>query len=151
MVYGLVCGLFLTGCVRRSLTIRTEPPGAFVYVNDELKGQSPVTYDFLWYGWHRVMLRREGYERLEDRRRLDAPPHLWIPFDLVMELLPLQIIDTRVLSYTLTPTQELPTPSPPPLTSSSATAPSASGSSAPPVPSDATASPPRQESSDAAR
>lgn len=149
--YGLwtmVYGLMLTGCVRRSLTIRTQPPGALVYVNDELKGQSPVTYDFLWYGWHRVMLRREGYERVDDRRLLDAPPHLWIPFDLLMELVPLEVIDARVWSYTLMPIQELPTPSPPPLTSTSAPAPSPSGSPTTPVPSAATAPPSPQGSTD---
>jgi len=99
--------------VRQSLTIRTDPPGALVYVNDELKGESPVTYDFQWYGWYRLTVRKEGYERLDDRRRLHAPLHLWIPFDLVMEVLPFTISDTREWTYALTPTTALPTPVPP--------------------------------------
>ena len=101
--------------MHRSLTIRTEPPGATVYVNDQLKGESPITYDFLWYGWHRVTLRKEGFERVDDRRLLRAPGYLWIPFDLVMELLPFPIRDTRTWSYTLSPITELPTPRPPEL------------------------------------
>jgi hypothetical protein len=106
--------LFTTGCVRRSLTIRTAPPGAQVYVNDQqLKGDSPVTYDFLWYGWYRVRILKAGYETLEDHRELLAPMHLWIPFDLVMELLPITVSDVREWSYTLTPRKELPVPSPP--------------------------------------
>ena len=111
----LVCSLLLTGCVYRSLTIRTEPPGALVYVNDALKGPSPVTYDFLWYGWHRVTLRKEGYERLEDRQLLRAPLSLWIPFDLAMELLPFPVRDRRTWSYTLTPAATPPAPVPPDL------------------------------------
>ena len=109
------CLLFLvtTGCVHRSLTIRTEPPGAMVYVNDQLKGTSPVTYDFLWYGWHRLTLRKEGFERLEDRRVLAAPAHLWIPFDLAMELLPFPVHDDRTWSYVLTPVVSPPVPQPP--------------------------------------
>lgn len=114
-----VCGLALlsTGCLRRSLTIRTDPPGALVYVNDQIKGTSPVTYDFLWYGWHRVTIRKEGFVRVEDRTELRAPPHLWIPFDLVVELLPWTVRDDREWSYTLEPLQTLPTPIPPSLDS----------------------------------
>ena len=102
--------LCLTGCVTRSLTIKTEPPGALVYVNDQLKGNSPVTYDFEWYGWHRLTLRKTGYERLDDRKLLRSPIYLWIPFDLAMELLPIPIRDTRTWSYTLTPAPVMPTP-----------------------------------------
>ena len=116
----LVCGLMSlvscllsTGCVRRSLTIRTDPPDALVYVNDDLKGESPVSYDFQWYGWHRVLIRKDGYERVEDRKQLRAPVYLWIPFDLVMELLPFKIRDARTWSYTLAPANVIPAPRPP--------------------------------------
>ncbi len=105
-----------TGCVHRSLTIRTDPPGAMVYLNDQLKGTSPVTYDFLWYGWYRLTLRKDGFERFDDHKLLDAPPHLWIPMDLAMEFLPFPVLDTRTWSYILKPLPPLPTPIPPPLT-----------------------------------
>ncbi len=98
----LLSSLLSTGCVYRSLTIRTQPPGAFVYVNNKLKGQSPVTYDFQWYGGYHVMIRKEGYEQLDDHQLLRAPVHFWIPFDLVMELLPLAVRDDRTWDYTLT-------------------------------------------------
>ena len=103
----------LSGCVRRSLTIRTEPPGALVYLNDKLKGESPVTYDFEWYGWYRVMIRKDGYQRLDDHKLLRAPICLWIPVDLAMELLPFPIPDRHTWSYTLVPSEPLPTPVPP--------------------------------------
>ena len=106
----------LAGCIHRSLTIKTDPPGAMVYVNDQLKGDSPVTYDFEWYGWYRLTLRKDGYERLDDRKLVRAPVWFWIPFDLPMELLPFPIRDDRTWSYTLTPTTELPTPLPPAIT-----------------------------------
>ncbi len=109
----LVVLLGSTGCVRRSLTIRTNPPDALVYVNDVEKGRSPVTYDFQWYGWHRVLIRKDGYERVEDRKRLRAPVYLWIPFDLVMELLPFKIRDERTWEYTLAPANVVPAPRPP--------------------------------------
>ena len=102
-----------TGCVHQSMTIRTEPPGASVYVNDERKGISPVTYDFDFYGWQRVTLRKEGFERLDERRLLKAPIYLWIPLDLFMELMPFPITDTHTWSYVLTPAAPLETPTPP--------------------------------------
>lgn len=107
------------GCLRRTLTIRTEPPAAHVFVDDASIGKSPATYDFEWYGWHRVTIRKDGFERLEDRRLLQAPPHLWIPFDVVMELVPFAVRDDRTWSYTLTPQAVLPTPQPPGVTHAS--------------------------------
>jgi len=107
--------MLLAGCVRRSLTIRSDPPGALAYLNDTLIGPTPVTFDFQWYGWHRVTLRKEGYERVNDRQQLRAPIYLWIPLDLVMELLPVPVRDARELSYALTPMPQETVPiSPPP-------------------------------------
>ena len=92
----------LPGCIHRSLTIQTTPPGAKVYVNDELKGESPVTYDFTWYGWYRLTLRRDGFERMDDRKFLRAPVYLWIPFDFFAEVLwPGWIHDARAQHYVL--------------------------------------------------
>jgi len=103
----------LSGCVHRSLTVLTEPPGARVYINDELKGETPITYDFTWYGAYRLTLRKDGFERMDDQRMIRAPIYLWIPFDLAMELVPLTIRDARTWSYILTKSAVLPTPVPP--------------------------------------
>ena len=124
----LLAMLSMTGCVYRSLTIRTEPPGSLVYVNDQLKGESPLTYDFVWYGWHRVTLRKNGFQRLDDQKLLRAPVYLWIPFDFVMELVPFRIHDVRAWSYTLTPSPTPSTPAPPPVTTPAETPPAEEGS-----------------------
>ncbi len=108
---GLLWGA--AGCVERSLTIRTDPPGAYVYLNDAYKGESPLTQEFHWYGTYRVMVRKEGYARVEDHKLLRAPIYLWIPFDLIAELLPMRIHDERTWSYTLEPLEALPMPTPP--------------------------------------
>ena len=121
----------MTGCLHRSLTIRTNPPGAQIYVNDQLKGESPLTYDFLWYGWHRITLRKEGFVRQDDLKLLRSPVYLWIPFDLAVELLPFPVHDARSLDYTLTPASPLPAPVPPAVGDSKA---SAGAGAAPVVP-----------------
>ena len=101
------------GCIRRNLTIRSEPPGATLLVNDKNLGTTPYAYDFMWYGWYRITLTKEGYERLDDHVLLKAPIYCWIPFDLVMELLPVPVRDSRTLTYQLRPKPALTTPVPP--------------------------------------
>ncbi|MEI6037860.1 MAG: PEGA domain-containing protein, partial [Planctomycetota bacterium] len=39
-----------TGCVQRRMTIRSNPPGALVYVDDYQIGATPVSTDFIYYG-----------------------------------------------------------------------------------------------------
>lgn len=108
----VVCSL-MTGCIYRKLTIKTDPPGALVYLNDRLIGETPVAHHFVWYGWYRVTVRKSGYERIEDRRKLKAPFYLWLPFDLVMEVMPFPVTDAHTWSYILNPVSEsapIPTP-----------------------------------------
>ncbi len=107
------CLLLTTGCVHRTLTIRSEPPGAVVWLNDTRVGVTPYTQTFLWYGWYRVALMKGGYERLDDRALIQAPPHQWIPLDLVAELMPVKFEDTHELSYELVMSQPIPEPAPP--------------------------------------
>ena len=103
------------GCVHRKLTVISTPPGAMLLMNDRRLGQTPYSYDFQWYGWHRLTLLKQGYERVEERLLIRCPWYLWIPMDVAMELLPLPIRHTKVLTYTLVPATPLPEPVPPEL------------------------------------
>ncbi len=92
------------GCVRRTMTIRTEPEGARVHLNDELVGTSPVTVDFTWYGDYDIVCRKDGCETLQTRHKIDAPWYQIPPFDFFAELLtPYTITDHREVSLTLEP------------------------------------------------
>ncbi len=113
VVLAVAGALLITGCVRRNLTIHSEPPGALILMNDEKIGMTPYSYDFEWYGAYRLTLTKDGYDRLDDTVTLRAPLYMWLPLDFVMELLPFHIRDTRTLSYTLQATRPLPTPVPP--------------------------------------
>ena len=106
------CGL-LSGCVRQRLSIRSEPPGAQVFLNDRVVGATPYDEPFDWYGWYRVTLIKPDYEDIDDRTLVKAPVYLWIPFDLVTELLPWKVRVQKSLSYTMTPKKALSEPKPP--------------------------------------
>lgn len=94
--------LVLAGCVERTITVITNPPGALVSVNDVEKGRTPVTFPFMWYGKYRVLIEHPEYETLETTKRIYAPIYQWPVIDLVCEvLLPLKFHDQRDWSYDL--------------------------------------------------
>ena len=96
-----------SGCVERTMKIRTDPPGALIIVNDEEVGVSPVRFSFLWYGDYDILLRKAGYQTLKTHYRVEAPWYQWPPFDLVAEtLVPVMIRDEHELpTFVLEPAQ----------------------------------------------
>jgi hypothetical protein len=96
----------LGGCVERTLTINSDPPGALVYLNDQEVGRTPLKREFTWYGWYDVAVRMEGYKTLKTSSPVVAPAWLWVPFDLVAELLPFPVKDQHRLHYKLEPETE---------------------------------------------
>lgn len=94
------------GCVRRTLTITTEPPHALVFLNDQEVGRSEVTVDFLWYGDYDVVIRHEGYETLKTNWEIKAPWYQVIPIDFFAEVLwPGKIHDVHARHFVLHPRQ----------------------------------------------
>jgi len=92
------------GCVERRLTIKTEPQGATVLLNDQQIGDSPVTVPFNWYGDYWVRISKDGYQTLNTHRNLKAPLHDYFPFDFFAEVLyPGRIVDSYEWSFELTP------------------------------------------------
>lgn len=95
------------GCVQRTMTITSEPPGALVYMNNQEIGRTPLKRDFTWYGVYDVQLRKEGYETLNTKAMIIAPIWQWPPWDLLAELWP-WAKDRRHLAYTLKPASTQP-------------------------------------------
>src|SRR5947209_1253940 len=91
------------GCVERTLSIDSNPPGALVSLNDQEIGRTPVTRDFVWYGTYDVAPREEGYEPRKTKGKVWAPWWQWPPFGLVAELLPVTLEDHHSLQYALRP------------------------------------------------
>jgi len=103
LVVALVLSACLTpGCVRRTMTITTEPPNARVYLNDHEIGVSQVTTDFTWYGDYDVVIRKDGYETLHSNWKIDPPWYQWIPIDFFTEVLwPGEFHDQRSRGFVL--------------------------------------------------
>jgi hypothetical protein len=98
------------GCVQRRLTIRSNPPGARVYVGDEEIGTTPVSTDFVYYGTRKIRLVKDGYETMVINQPIPAPWYQIPPLDFVSEnLVPGEIRDERVVNFQLVPLQPVST------------------------------------------
>jgi len=95
------------GCIERTVTIRTEPDDALVYLNDQEVGRSPVTVPFTWYGDYDIVVRKQGYQTLKTHHRIHAPWRQWPIIDLVTEcFVPFTIHDRHEFPiYELQPAQ----------------------------------------------
>lgn len=93
-----------TGCVRRTLTITTEPSGALLWLNDEEIGRSPASVDFLWYGDYDVVARLDGHSTLVTNHPIKAPWYQLPGMDFFAEVLyPGWIHDQRQVHFELAP------------------------------------------------
>jgi hypothetical protein len=99
-----------SGCVQRRLTVRTNPPGALLYVDDYPIGTTPCSTNFTYYGTRKIRLVRDGYETLTVMQSIPAPWYEYTPFDFVAEnFVPGQIHDQRTLDFQLRPQVVVPT------------------------------------------
>ncbi len=102
-IFLAVC-LCLTGCVERRLTIRTDPPGARVYIDDYEIGTAPCSTHFTYYGTRKIRLVKDGYQTKTFYQPIPPPWYQIPPFDFVTEnLIPGTIRDHRTLAYQLEP------------------------------------------------
>ena len=103
-VAGLVSLTALAGCVQRRMTVRSNPPGALVYVDDYQIGTTPVSTDFIYYGTRKIRLVKDGYETLTVRQPFPLPWYQVFPLDFVTEnIWPWEIRDERVVDLAMMP------------------------------------------------
>lgn len=104
-----VCTL-LPGCLRRRLMVRSNPPGAMVYVDNQPVGTTPCATDFVYYGTREIRLVKPGYETLTVNQPIPVPWFEIPPIDFVSEnVVPNKIQDYRTVSYNLVPQVIVPT------------------------------------------
>ena len=90
--------------------MRSNPPGALLYVDDHEIGVTPVSHDFIYYGTRKIRLIKDGYETLNVLQPIPAPWYQYFGLDFITEnMIPGEIRDERVLDYQLQPQTIVPT------------------------------------------
>jgi len=101
-----------SGCVQRTMTIKSDPPGAKVIVNNREIGAAPVdmpTAAFEYYGYYDIVLIKDGYEPLRVRQHVPAPWYGYPVLDFFAEnVIPWNIKDHRSFEYGLQPILNVP-------------------------------------------
>ncbi len=93
----------LSGCVERTISITSEPPGALVYLNDQEIGRTPCEVAFIHHGTYDVRLVLDGYEPYIGPGDAEAGLGGIPPFDLFAEILPFQFHEDVKWHYDLMP------------------------------------------------
>lgn len=96
--------LLSSGCVRRRLMVRTDPPGALVSVDNQVIGNSPAASPFVYYGTREIRVERDGYETQTLRHKINPPWYQLPGIDFIAETLwPFELRDERVIDTKMVP------------------------------------------------
>jgi len=99
-----VLGLAAAGCVERTITVRSDPPGALVYLDDVERGETPCTFPFDFYGTRQLVLHKDNYEVAKQVIEVKAPVHSVFPLDIFFDLLlPATIHENHAYDVVLQP------------------------------------------------
>lgn len=92
------------GCVQRRLTVRSNPPGAVVYIDDVEIGTTPTSIPFTYYGTRTIRLEKDRYQTVEVQQKISPPWYQIPPLDFVSEVLvPREIRDEREVKIDMQP------------------------------------------------
>ncbi len=117
--WGLFAAVTLTFCtstrgdVRRRLTVRSNPEGALVYVDDRQIGTTPVSVSFVYYGTRKIQIMKDGYKTVTARETFSPPWYQVPPLDFFSEnlyageLRDQRVVDIQLEPETIPPTTEL--------------------------------------------
>ncbi len=97
------------GCVRRRMTVLTNPSGATAYLDNKPIGKTPLTTGFDHYGKRKFTFVKDGYETKTVILPVRAPWYEWIGLDFVSEvLLPGKLVDHKYYEVNMSPRQIVP-------------------------------------------
>jgi hypothetical protein len=109
LIAAAAVGLLTTGCVQRRMTIRSNPPGAQVYIDNQEIGRTPVSTDFIYYGRRDIRLVKDGYETLQVKQSIWAPWYEWPVLAFFAEnVVPFELRDERRFDYQMQPAMVVP-------------------------------------------
>ena len=92
------------------MTIRSNPPGALVYIDNQEVGVTPMSVPFTYYGTREIRLEKDGFETLTVSENIKAPWYEKPGAEFISEnLWPAEIKDEREFAFQLQPQQIVPT------------------------------------------
>ena len=92
------------------MTVRSNVPGAQVYVDNYEIGRTPVSTDFIYYGDRDIRLVKDGYETLKVKQKVNAPWYQYPGIDFIVEnLWPWEVRDERNFNSQMQPQYLVPT------------------------------------------
>jgi len=98
----------LSGCVQRRLVVRSQPEGAFVTIDNQPIGYTPVPVPFTYYGTREIQLEKDGYKTTKVRERIRAPWYEKFPISFFSNnFAGREIRDERVLDFQLEPSTQV--------------------------------------------
>jgi hypothetical protein len=107
LAIALACATAI-GCggVQRRLTIRSNPPGALVYIDKYEIGRTPCSVSFIYYGKREFKLVKDGCETLTVDKWIIPPWYQAFGIDFLAEnLSPIEVRDERTFNFELIPLQ----------------------------------------------
>lgn len=91
------------------MTVRSNPPGATVYLDGKEIGRTPFSTNFDFYGNREFRLVKEGYETKTVITPVRAPWYQWIGLDFVTEvILPGKLTDHKYYEFEMIPDRIIP-------------------------------------------
>ena len=94
----------LLGCVRRRMTVTSNPPGANVYLDGQEIGRTPFSTNFDHYGKREFRVVKQGYETQTELKKVSAPWFQWPGIDFFSEIvLPGKLTDHKYYEFELQP------------------------------------------------
>lgn len=103
-MFALITLASLTGCVQRRLIIRSYPEGAFVSVDRQPVGYTPVSVPYTYAGTRQIQLEKDGFKSIDVKERIRPATFDIFPFSLITNnFWPREIRDERLFEFQLEP------------------------------------------------
>ena len=104
----IIVPMLCCGCVQRRMIIRSIPEGAFVMVDGQSVGSTPLSVPYTYYGTRDIKLERDGYKTINVQQRFDPQWYQTFPVSLLSEnFAGREIRDERVLDFTMEPKSQV--------------------------------------------
>jgi hypothetical protein len=90
--------------VQRRLIVKTQPEGAFVSIDKQPVGYSPVSVPFTYHGTRELNIEKDGYKTVTVQERIRPRWYSTFPISLITEnFWPREIRDQRIFDFQLQP------------------------------------------------